>query len=294
MHAHHRLQETFAETRVSLQKTINAYWWMFGICALTILILIGVLVQVIRTTRFSDPVYLLMLFFLQMTMLVQMYFFWFQISTDKILIAQIDPQVLHWDHKQYCNEAVAVSLPAVILSIATLLNISKWASYNLRVRAIRNQGQSMKNKFLALNVTSLLVICVVLVPPICYYCKGCNGNVYYNDLPKQLEQFHYEVTKPLLNFVSILYCILCLLFLIVAVHLILTLRETIPKFYEEYRCVLWTASILLSLPLSFRSILDFSADKSQKFFTYWTATDKRTLEYNVSFFFITTYFPVVC
>lgn len=58
----------FDENRISLQKTINAYWWMFGICAATILLLVVVSILVLKTARCSDPVYLFMLFFLQMTL----------------------------------------------------------------------------------------------------------------------------------------------------------------------------------------------------------------------------------
>ena len=69
------LPDPFAETRVYLEKTITAYWWMFGICVLTMLVLVVVLVQVVRTTKCTDPVYLLMLFFLQLTMAANLYFF---------------------------------------------------------------------------------------------------------------------------------------------------------------------------------------------------------------------------
>ena len=48
---------------------------MFGICVLTMLVLVVVLVQVVRTTKCTDPVYLLMLFFLQLTMAANLYFF---------------------------------------------------------------------------------------------------------------------------------------------------------------------------------------------------------------------------
>ena len=136
MQDHYRLKETFAEIKISLQKTINAYWWMFGICATTILLLVVVFALVLKTAKCSDPVYLLMLFFLQLTMIAQMYFFWYLISTDQEKIAQFDPNIVHYDHAFYCNETVAISLPAVILSVATLLNISKWAYYTLRVRAL--------------------------------------------------------------------------------------------------------------------------------------------------------------
>ena len=67
-------------------------------------------------------------------MVAQMYFFWYQISEDQLKIAQFDPNLTHIDHSWYCKETLATSLPAVILSVATLLNISKWVYYTLRVR----------------------------------------------------------------------------------------------------------------------------------------------------------------
>lgn len=133
-----------------------------------------------------------------------------------------------------------------------------------------------------------------LGPPIIFYCHGCNANIFYKDDTTQLDQFYATVHDPLLAYLSYLYCCLCLIFLSVAVYLIKTLKLAIPKFYQEYRCVLWTASILLSLPLSFRGILDLSANDSSKFLAFFTKTDQRTLAYNISFFLLTTYFPVFC
>ena len=96
------------------------------------------------------------------------------------------------------------------------------------------------------------------------------------------------------NYLSIMYLCLCVTFLVVAILLIATLKLKIPQFYQEYRCVLWTASIVLSLPLSFRSILDFLANNNDSFSSYFLKNDKRILEYNIMFFLLTTYFPVFC
>ena len=50
---------------------------MFGICAFTIFLLLVVFSLVLKTAKCSDPVYLIMLFFLQLTMVAQMYFYWY-------------------------------------------------------------------------------------------------------------------------------------------------------------------------------------------------------------------------
>lgn len=63
-----KLGESIKAYKESQQKTINAYWWMFGICAATLTVLILVFIQVVRTVKLKDPVFLLMLFFLQLTL----------------------------------------------------------------------------------------------------------------------------------------------------------------------------------------------------------------------------------
>jgi len=50
--------------------------------------------------------------------------------------------------------------------------------------------------------------------------------------------------------------------------------------------------MLLSLPLSFRSLLDFLVATSTPFQKFVNKNYKRNLEYNIMFFLLTTYFPV--
>lgn len=53
---------------------------------------------------------------------------------------------------------------------------------------------------------------------------------------------------------------------------------------------MWTATILMTLPLSFRAIFDFARinNDSDKVTTEW-----RTALYNFVFFLLTTYLPIV-
>ena len=80
----------------------------------------------------------------------------------------------------------------MILSAATLLNISKWAYYTLRVRALSDHHK-LKRWTLQLNVATSLVICAVLGPPVGFYCHGCNANIFYDGKITQLDSFHSTV-----------------------------------------------------------------------------------------------------
>jgi len=76
-----------------------------------------------------------MLFFLQLTLVAQIAYYWFEINLND---AYLKDKRFHYDHKYYCGSVVVVSLPAYMLAIATLLNANKWIYYNIRVRLIKS------------------------------------------------------------------------------------------------------------------------------------------------------------
>ena len=47
-----------------------------------------------------------------------------------------------------------------------------------------------------------------------------------------------------------------LLFFTIAVLFMLKLKQNQPVIYSDYKCLLWTAVIMMTLPLTFRCILD--------------------------------------
>jgi len=59
--------------------------------------------------------------------------------------------------------------------------------------------------------------------------------------------------------------------------------------YQEYKCMLWTACFILSIPLSFRAILDFTDAFNVKFQNF---TSNHQLTYNVTFDMLTNYIPI--
>jgi hypothetical protein len=60
----------------------------------------------------------------------------------------------------------------------------------------------------------------------------------------------------LVNTTGIVFFALAVAFFVVGMLLIHALKRNFMEFYVQYRKLLWTATLLLTLPLSFRGILD--------------------------------------
>ena len=71
------------------------------------------------------------------------------------------------------------TLPAVFLSIATILNTNKWIYFNFKLKAM-NAPYSEENESkldlqrVAVNVCTLIVCLGVLAVPTLYYTEGCS------------------------------------------------------------------------------------------------------------------------
>jgi hypothetical protein len=78
-----------------------------------------------------------------------------------------------------------------------------------------------------------------------------------NDIDKYLQRIN-EVT-------SYMFCFLGIVFLTVGVIMNCSLSNHFPDFYANYKCLLWTATILLTCPLFIRSAKDYAYYHSSKF-----------------------------
>jgi len=106
------------------------------------------------------------------------------------------------------------------------------------------------------------------------------------------EKYESHCLKVLANSTAIVFFALAIAFFIVGVRLISALKRSFVEFYVQYRKLLWTATILLALPLSFRGIADFllqiSAIKKALNTKPWASA-----LYNLFFFLLTTYLPIL-
>lgn len=98
------------------------------------------------------------------------------------------------------------------------------------------------------------MIFAILSPPAYYYSQACNSKKYHSIL--QSSDYDRNVSLPSRTAIAYTFATLAVIFFGVATSLVCTLRSHIPKLYEEYRCVLWSANVILSLPLTFRAIFD--------------------------------------
>ena len=85
---------------------------------------------------------------------------------------------------------------------------------------------------------------------------------------------------------------LALGFLIAGFTLLRTLRLFYTDFYQDYKFYLIATTIFLTLPLLFRAVLDFM-NINDTWDNYWDMTNARLSAYNVIFFIMTTYLPIL-
>lgn len=90
-----------------------------------------------------------------------------------------------------------------------------------------------------------------------------------------------------------MFLLLATIFFSVGFLMIQALKIHFKRFYLQFKCILWAATILLTLPLTFRSIFDFTrlSDKVQKSEQGWN--DFNVALYNLFVFLLTTYLPIL-
>ena len=70
------------------------------------------------------------------------------------------------------------------------------------------------------------------------------------------KEWDDSVHQPLQLFTQTIFSILAVLFIVTGIILISKLKSNFPAFYKEFRCIMITASCLLTIPLTFRAIFD--------------------------------------
>ena len=108
-----------------------------GVCLITIVALTYVNYRVIRIVGTKDIQLVLMLLFLKLSLLASAIFYGFSSSINKDFICDFSSYY-------YCMVAVFVPASAELLSIAVLINISKWIYFTLYIRALAEQDQPGK------------------------------------------------------------------------------------------------------------------------------------------------------
>ena len=108
-------------------------------------------------------------------------------------------------------------------------------------------------------------------------------------MPEDKENFTSDILDPFSLFIVVVFSLLALVFFIVGVMLLHTLKTTYSEFYNDYKAILWATTLLLTLPLLFRGIFDF-LELAPKWSKFW---NNRITIYNSIFFILTDYFPIL-
>ena len=115
-----------------------------------------------------------------------------------------------------------------------------------------------------------------------YYAYACFGDF------STFEVFDDQVIDPLKWITFVVFMALAIAYFVVGYILLSRLRRHFVKLYEEFGCALWTALILLTVPLTLRGILDLFHIEDRM--DDW---GKSLALYNVLFTTVTTFLPIL-
>lgn len=141
------------------------------ISALTVVALAYINYRVIKIVGANDIQLVLMLVFLKLSLISNCVFYSFQSSISGGKLCDVS-------HYYYCMNAVFVPAGAEFLSVAVLLNISKWIYFTLYVKALGDQDRTdwsveLDRQKKILNIGTAICSAAILITAIVYYCKGC-------------------------------------------------------------------------------------------------------------------------
>ena len=129
------------QSQPDFKFNISIYSVVIGLSAITALLFSYIIYRVIKAVKFTDPIFIAMLLFLQLTLILTIMYYSYLLKIEK----KIEANDFTINGNLYCESALYTSLPALMLALGTLLNINKWTYYNLRTRAY-HQGLTSESK----------------------------------------------------------------------------------------------------------------------------------------------------
>jgi len=112
------------------KPTLITYHTLSALCAASCLLFSYITYRVVKISKCSDPIFIIMLILLQLSLVANLVFFQFQVKIIK------SDNNMAWT-TYYCSNATTNYLPAILLALASVLNTNKWIYFNWRVKALR-------------------------------------------------------------------------------------------------------------------------------------------------------------
>lgn len=270
------------------------------LCALTFAVMIVLTVRVSKKVWDQDRVVPFMLIFLDLSLVGStMFFSWSLIRVYSYPLPEDSYTFI-------CEETIYPYLPVTFLTCAVLLNMNKWIyclmHINFYGKAHSNVNSSMEEfgpqmiqqnllkltvKQQMLNFATIGVVVLYLFYNFSYFLYGC---VYHFE---SQEKYHDRVYKKLEVFTQWTFMTLAFLFIVLGIVLLTKLKRHFPKFYSEHRCLMITATVFLTVPLTFRAVFDTIKVISPDFMAWVDLNYTRNAIYNFFFFLLTTYMPII-
>ena len=138
-----------------------------------------------------------------------------------------------------------------------------------------------------LNLLTIALIVIYLFYNFSLFIYGCVHDFATED------EWYNHVYKHLEIFTQTVFTLLAVLFIVTGIILIRKLKHHFARFYKEFHKLMLTATILLTVPLTFRAIFDGVKLISPAFMTWVDANMTRNAIYNFIFFLLTTYLPIM-
>ena len=129
--------------------------------------------------------------------------------------------------------AVFVPAGAELLSIAVLMNISKWVYFTLYIKTLgeaESPGriERLQKQRNLLDYATIAFSLIILTVSSIYFHRGC-GPTYSSD---EYDQFSAQALKPTTRFLGILYFLLAAMFFVVAFFFVHFVERYHADFYQ--------------------------------------------------------------
>ena len=139
----------------------------------------------------------------------------------------------------------------------------------------------------------MVVISIIVVSSYSFfYEKACSRSDYY---ASHFSKYQAEVKDEVSEMIWVLFLLLAIIFFTVGCIMINRLRTYYKDFYKDFARQLWSANILMTVPLTFRAVMNaLTLDEAWE--NIWFGDDSNYYywaTYNVGFFFIATYIPML-
>lgn len=258
------------------------------ICSFLLLLfwffLIFVIYRVFKIVRFKDMIMLSMLFFLNLQVLLNALFFFLggiQDNKFKCIVDMADKNYLYYTDNY---TSVISQLTILFLIEAVIINLRNWIFYYIKIGEMayyqyqlatemsesEKRDQTLENifkyslpmtkglnfltvVFIVLNIVSYSMVIKKLV--------DAGKNEDFKKMETEIDTILDDENK----IIAPGFGICGILFLLVGIGIQLRLKKYFPIFYQEYRCMIWLATMALFFSMFLRIFLDLLGTYNENF-----------------------------